>query len=178
MDMNILKIFFPVVLLAIISASLGIARGQVEGRPVGDSVKSGQVANNVYVKECGACHLAYQPQFLPKRSWVKIMNTLDDHFGENASLDEAARTQILAYLAGNSAETSRSKMSRKILSSINDADTPLRITGTSYFKKEYDEFPPDVFKRKAIVSPSNCAACHPAADKGDFNEHNVKIPKN
>jgi Dihaem cytochrome c len=90
----------------------------------------------------------------------------------------AARTQILAYLAGNSAETSRSKMSRKILSSIDDADTPLRITGTRYFKKEHDEFPPDIFKRKSIVSPSNCAACHPAADKGDFDEHKVKIPKN
>ena len=176
--MNFLKIFFPVVLLAIISASLGIAREHEEGRRDGDSVKSGQVVNNVYAKECGACHLAYQPQFLPKRSWVKIMNTLDDHFGENASLDEAARTQILAYLAANSAETSRSKMSRKILSSIKDTDTPLRITGTPYFKKEHDEFPPDVFKRKSIVSPSNCAACHPAADKGDFDEHSVKIPKN
>jgi hypothetical protein len=178
MHMNFLKIFFPVVLLAIISSSLGIAREHEEGRRDGDSVKSGQVVNNVYAKECGACHLAYQPQFLPKRSWVKIMNTLDDHFGENATLDEAARTQILAYLAANSAETSRSKMSRKILSSIKDTDTPLRITGTPYFKKEHDEFPPDIFKRKSIVSPSNCAACHPAADKGDFDEHSVKIPKN
>ena len=106
------------------------------------------------------------------------MDTLGDHFGENASLDEAARTRILAYLAGNSAEASRSKMSRRILSSMRDTETPLRISDTPYFKRQHDEFPPNVFKRKSIASPANCAACHPEAENGDFNEHRVKIPKN
>ncbi len=176
--MNLLKVLFLAVLLASIAPSLGIADEDKGGRGEGDAKAYGRVMDNLYAKECGACHLAFHPQFLPKRSWIKIMNTLDNHFGENASMDEGARTQILSYLVGNSAETSRSKMSRKILSSIRDTEIPLRISDTPYFKKQHDEFPPDVFKRKSIASPANCAACHPAAEKGDFDEHRVKIPKN
>jgi len=177
--MNLFVMMFLVVLLAGISPSVGIALDENgKGRREGNTEISGQAVINLYAKECGACHLAYQPHFLPKRSWVKIMDTLGDHFGENASLDEAARVQILDHLVSNSAEGSRSKRSRKILSSIRDTETPLRISDTPYFKKEHDEFPPDVFKRKSIVSPANCAACHPEAEKGDFNEHRVKIPKN
>jgi Dihaem cytochrome c len=179
MHMNRLIKLFLVVFLASISTSVGIAREEhEEGRREGDPEISGQVVNNGYAKECGVCHLAYQPQLLPKRSWVKIMNTLDNHFGENASLDEAARTQILSYVVGNSAETSRSEASRKILSSINDTDTPLRISDTPYYKRKHRKIQPDVFKRKSILSPSNCAGCHPSAEKGDYNEHKVKIPKN
>ena len=176
--MNLAKILCLAVLLASITASMGIADEDEKGHGEGDTKAFGRVTDNLYAKECGACHLAFPPQFLPKRSWIKIMNTLDNHFGENASLDDAARTQILAYLVGNSAETSRSKMSRKILSSIRDTETPLRISDTPYFKKQHDEFPSDVFKRKSIATPANCSACHPAAEKGDFDEHRVRIPKN
>lgn len=177
--MNLFKKLFLVVLLASITSSVGIAREEhEESRREGDTEISGLVMNNAYAKECGACHLAYQPQLLPKRSWIKIMDTLDNHFGENASLDEAVRTQILSYVVGNSAEVGRSEASRKILSSINDTDTPLRISDTAYFKRKHRKIQPDVFRRKSILSPSNCAGCHPAAEKGDFNEHRVKIPKN
>ena len=177
--MNLFKILFLVVVLASITSSVGIAREEhEESRREGDTQISGRVMNNAYAKECGACHLAYQPQLLPKRSWIKILDTLDNHFGENASLDEAVRTQILSYLVGNSAETGRSEASRKILSSINNSETPLRISDTPYFKRKHREVRPDVFKRKSILSPSNCAGCHPSAEKGDYNEHKVKIPKN
>ena len=30
--------------------------------------------------------MAFPPQFLPRRSWQKLVDTLADHFGENASL--------------------------------------------------------------------------------------------
>ena len=38
-------------------------------------------------QECAACHIVYPPQFLPKQSWVNILNNLDKHFGTDASLD-------------------------------------------------------------------------------------------
>ena len=40
--------------------------------------------NPLYKQECGSCHFAYPPSFLPARSWEKIMKNLSDHFGENA----------------------------------------------------------------------------------------------
>jgi cytochrome c553 len=34
-----------------------------------------------------------------------------------------------------------------------------------------------VFKRASVGSASNCGACHGHAADGDFNEHQVRIPK-
>jgi len=44
------------------------------------------VADPVVRKECGSCHMAFPPQFLPRRSWQKLVATLADHFWENADL--------------------------------------------------------------------------------------------
>lgn len=177
--MNSSRIIFLVVFLAAVALCAGAALAERDdGRGSGGAEQPPPQADALYAKECGACHLAYPPQFLPKRSWEKIMGALDRHFGENASLDEAARTKIRDYLAANSAETGRSKTSRKILSSIRDSDTPLRISETPYFRHEHDEVRPEVFERKSVVSPANCGACHTGADKGDFDEDRVRIPKN
>ncbi|MFA7383928.1 MAG: diheme cytochrome c [Desulfurivibrionaceae bacterium] len=149
-----------------------------EGHAEGSAEILGQVSSAIYLKECGACHLAYQPQFLPKRSWEKIMGALDTHFGDNAALDEATRAEILAYVVKNSAETSSAKVSRKILASLGSTEVPLRITETSYFKRKHREVRAEVFKRKSIGSPANCGGCHVTAAKGDYDENKVKIPKN
>ena len=45
------------------------------------------VANQTYAETCGECHFAYQPELLPFASWLKILNQLDDHFGEEIEAD-------------------------------------------------------------------------------------------
>lgn len=142
------------------------------------TTKPGSPGQAAYLKECGACHFAFPSQLLPKRSWDKIMNSLDSHFGDSASLDEATKAEILGYLDKNSAEAGSSKASRKLLASIGHNEVPIRITDTNYFKRKHDEVRPDVFKRKSIGTAANCVACHPTAASGDFNEHKVRIPKN
>lgn len=137
-----------------------------------------QVKNTMYLKECGACHFAYQPELLPKRSWEKVMNTLDSHFGDNAALEDSARAEILNYLLKNASENSTVKVSKKIMASIKNDETPVRISDTKYFKNKHRKIKPEVFKRKSIGSPSNCIACHSTADTGDYEEDRVKVPKN
>ena len=58
------------------------------------------VTNEAAKKECGACHMAYQPQFLPANSWRRILADLGNHFGEDASLDDAVRQETLGLLRG------------------------------------------------------------------------------
>jgi hypothetical protein len=169
--------YLTILLICILSAPVLASEGR-EGnsRGKGSSIL-GPVTNSAYLKECGACHFAFQPQLLPRRSWEKIMGTLDNHFGDSATLDEATRTGILDYLVNNSAEKSSSRLSGKLLASIGKSDAPLRITDTGYFKRKHDEVRAAVFKRKSIGTASNCVACHLTAEKGDFDEHKVKIPK-
>jgi hypothetical protein len=135
------------------------------------------VMNSKFKTDCTSCHMAYPPGLLPERSWTKMMGSLDKHFGEDASLDEKTRKEILDFLVKNSSDHSNSRRSEKILSTINKSDAPLRISETSYFIRKHDEISANVYKRKAIGSKANCLACHSGAESGNFNEHEVRIPK-
>jgi hypothetical protein len=34
-----------------------------------------------------------------------------------------------------------------------------------------------VWSRPAVKNAANCAACHTAAEQGDFRERNIRIPR-
>jgi hypothetical protein len=134
------------------------------------------VDNALYTEECASCHFLYLPGLLPAGSWTKVMDGAEDHFGEDLALEAETSVEILKYLKANSAETTGAKRSVKILKSLRGA-TPIRITEVRYIVKEHREIKSKVFKRESIVSFSNCAACHRTADKGIFEENDIKIPK-
>jgi hypothetical protein len=134
------------------------------------------VNNPTVIEACGACHFTYQPELLPSRSWEKILAGLEDHFGEILELDPESKKIIAEYLKTNAAEHSTAKPAVKIIRCLG-RQTPLRITDIPYIKRKHHEIHPDVFKRESIGSPSNCAACHPAAEKGIYQDDSVIIPQ-
>ncbi len=135
------------------------------------------VANKLYDSECGACHFAYQPGWLPASSWQRIMNTLDDHFGENAELDSQVRDKITRYLVANAADNMPNRQSRQVLRSLWGSESPLRISELRYIRHAHDEIPRRMMEGNPKVrSRANCQACHRQADKGYFDEHGVSIP--
>ncbi len=144
------------------------------GRSIGDVAVS---KDATYIKECGSCHFAYQPGLLPKRSWVKMMNTLDNHFKDDASLDQKTTKYITNYLVKNSSDNAMDyKRSRKITNSISVNQTPHRITKTPYFIHKHDEIPKKIIVQKEVGTLGNCIACHTAADRGIYSERAIKIP--
>ncbi len=122
------------------------------------------------LKECGACHLAFPPQMLPARSWKKLMGDLANHFGENASLQEATRAEIAAYLAANAGDAAISKYGRRFLRGIDTAETPLRITQTPFWQGAHEEISLARFTSAPVKTAANCVACHRTAAKGVFGE--------
>ena len=140
--------------------------------------KSASVANNpVYDKECGACHMPYQAEFLPKRSWKKMMATLENHFGTDATLEPEDDKVIFGHLMDNASDSKRTgRQFEKISDYISKDETPLRISGTRYFIKEHREIPQKYIDQKEVKSIANCTACHTKAREGDYREHNIFIP--
>ena len=135
--------------------------------------------DTTYLEECGACHFAYQPGLLPKASWKKIMqaNALEDHFNENAELDEETRKYIEQYLVANSADKSRYKRSRKIMASLKDGQAPMRITEVPYIIDKHHEIPKKLITgNDKVKALSFCDKCHQDAKSGNFEEDSVKIP--
>jgi ferredoxin len=135
------------------------------------------VKNTKYKEECGSCHFAYQPGLLPARSWEKMMANLDNHFDENAELDKETQTELTTYLITNAADHADYKRSQRIMGSLSKNDTPLRITETPYFLRKHNEIPRKVIENNPKLSSfSQCAACHVNAEKGSYDEDEVRIP--
>lgn len=139
------------------------------------------VDNSTYQEECGSCHFAYQAGLLPERSWNTLLKQLDNHFGDNAELDNDALTQVKSYLRDNSADKSKNRLSRKLARSAKKLEakgkTSLRISELPYFRHEHDEIPKRlVTGNKEVGSFSHCNKCHRNAEKGDFDDDNINIP--
>lgn len=135
------------------------------------------VSNELYLKECGDCHFAYQPGLLPARSWKKMMGELDRHFGENAELDEADVRALTDYMTANAAEHSKYKRSQSFLESIAPDAAPQRISDTPYFKRKHRELNRRMVEdNPQVKSISRCAVCHTKADTGSYEENEINIP--
>lgn len=135
------------------------------------------VRNETYEAECGACHLAYQPGLLPAAAWQRIMGSLDDHYGDDASLDTVLTKQIQGYLTRNAAEHSALSRSRAFARRGPGSQGLPRITDTDYFRREHHEIPVRMVEgNRDVGSFSNCGACHRNATAGIYNEHQVVIP--
>ena len=127
------------------------------------------INDQIVAKECGACHMAFQPQLLPKKSWVKIMDNLSDHFGEDASLDDKTASHIKNYHVENAANSSW--FSGKFMRGLSKTSAPLRITETPYWVREHNhEVPQWAWKDPKVKSKANCLACHKRANSGDYDD--------
>lgn len=137
------------------------------------------VTNKAYQEECGSCHFAYPAGLLPGKSWAKLLDekALEDHFGENASLDKDTLKEIRDYAMANAAEKSYFKRSRKIALATAEGEAPLRITEVRYIKRKHHDIPEKMIKgNKDVKSQSYCNACHTKADEGIFDNDTVSIP--
>jgi cytochrome b len=132
----------------------------------------------IYLKECGSCHMAFPPNSLPAESWKKMMTVLSDHFGDDASINDAAKKEIEDFLIKYSAETSREESSLKLLRSINKDNPPARITDIPYWKEKHKPINQVIYKRSSVKSRINCVACHKLAEYGSFEDNDIRIPKN
>ena len=95
------------------------------------------------------------------------MAGLDRHFGTDASVDARTAAEIGAFLEGN-AGRGRKRGS--------DSGT-LRISETPWFRRKHDEVAASTWKNARVKSAANCSACHGGAERGDFDEHAVRIPR-
>lgn len=119
-----------------------------------------------YTQECAACHTAYPPGMLPASSWARIMRGLDQHYGTNASLDAPTVKQLSTWLQANAGTYKR----------VREAAPDDRITRSEWFLREHRKLDPSVWTHLSVKSAANCAACHTGADRGDYDDDNLRFP--
>lgn len=134
------------------------------GSALADDVFAGN--NAKWKAECGACHVAYPAQLLPATSWQRLMKGLDKHFGTDASVDAATAAEIGAFLEKYAG-------SKRGIA----GETTLRVSETAWFQREHRKVDAATWKNPKVKSASNCAACHTAAEAGDYRERGIRIPQ-
>jgi len=135
------------------------------------------VANETVRSECGDCHISYQPQMLPQRSWRRLLDGLGDHFGEELSLEGDSRQEVLRYLLDNAADVSTQKQARKFLRDLGSGDDPIRITDTPRWKKKHRELPESVWSDSRIAFKGACEVCHTKAEQGLYDDDDgLRVP--
>lgn len=101
------------------------------------------------------------------------MSNLENHFGDDASLNEEDNKIILDFLTQYSAEKSTKEASFKILKSKVNEDI-IAISETNFWKREHKSIPEKVFQHNEIKSKSNCKACHTDIEKGLIEDVKIK----
>lgn len=119
-----------------------------------------------YTQECGACHVAYPPGLLPASSWQRVMGGLERHYGSDASLDPALTQQLSAWLQAHAGTGQR----------VAEAPPQDRITRSAWFERKHRQIEPAVWQLPSVKSAANCAACHVGAEKGRFDDDELRMP--
>ncbi|MGH7154325.1 MAG: cytochrome b/b6 domain-containing protein, partial [Acetobacteraceae bacterium] len=86
-----------------------------------------------YDGDCGSCHFVYSPSLNSSAIWNEILDHLDHHFGEDASLPPAEVAQLRAYLDTNAAQHWDTLAANEFR--VRDPANPLRITATPYWRQ-------------------------------------------
>ncbi len=115
------------------------------------------VKDPLTLKECGSCHMAFQPGFLSAAAWQKMMGNLADHYGDNAEMAPEKVRAITQYLTANAGGYRRG---------VSDS----KITDTAWFARKHRKVAPEVWTRKEVMSKSNCSACHKQAEQGNYDD--------
>lgn len=110
------------------------------------------VTDALVKKECGACHMAFQPKFLSAETWTKIISDLPHHFDEDATLPADKQQAVLAYYTQNAGRSNPGI---------------LRISQQSWWLRKHGGVGQTKFT--AAKSKANCQACHVTAEKGLYD---------
>jgi len=125
----------------------------------------------VYYSNCtDDCHKIYPPFLLPEKSWKRIIDDMDKHFGEEiteANISLSQQASIREFLYENSAEHSAREAAVKTMKSLGDL-RPKAITKTAYWREVHKNIPRSAYKDK-----SDCWNCHKDFEEGVLSDMNI-----
>jgi len=116
--------------------------------------KRHQLGQELYLANCSSCHIALSPAVLPTSSWQKLLEELNQHYGNQ--LPPIVNFDLIAIWEYFKA------YSRPLIA---DEKTPYRVSASRYFKA--------LHPRVELPRPttmSSCITCHPGAAKYNFRQ--------
>lgn len=160
----------PIRPLAIGLAALAFSLLLLERAQAGGRHHFAPVADPIVKQECGTCHIAYAPSMLPASSWQRMMANLQDHFGDDATVDAETARRIADYLLANAGDSNDQRIGNRLLRGVSMSNAPLRITELPRWVREHRKVAEWEWQQKDVGSKANCVACHTDAERGNYDE--------
>jgi len=134
-----------------------------------------QKDNPQFAKECSECHNLFSPNFMTKKMWNVSLEDKHKHFKKDLTKDVPHFESIKKYILQNSAETSETEIAEGVIHTTKDKNK-YRITRTKYWRDIHRKIPREAYKKEAIESKSNCAACHMNFGKTNYiNDEDISL---
>ncbi|MBT4889912.1 MAG: cytochrome C [Rhodospirillales bacterium] len=129
------------------------------------------ISNQTVKTECGDCHMVFFAEMLPRQSWLNILNNLENHYGEDASIDPVSLKEITVFHTSRASDVLNSRGAHKWREGLRAGDVPERITTAPRFvRKHNDNDYKRMWTKFNLVSNADCVACHKDANKGLFDD--------
>lgn len=138
----------------LVAIAIGLTGWQAlaqESAPPDDPWASYRAGAQLYVENCGSCHLAVPPEVLPGDTWRRLISD-SNHYGVTIEpLRGPFRQSMWAFLR----DFSRDRLASETV--------PYRVASSRLFKALH----PDVTFEQPVTLGS-CVSCHPQAEVGNF----------
>lgn len=121
--------------------------------------------------ECASCHVAFPPQLMIADDWLRVLRSLDKHYGDNATLDEKTRQVLEDFHVRHAGRASKIGAGRAA-----QAGGLPRLTQTDWFLREHREVSRADWTHAKVKTPANCVACHSKAIAGSYREREIIMP--
>jgi hypothetical protein len=110
-----------------------------------------QLGQEIYLENCGSCHIALPPQVMPTQTWQGLLQD-SEHYGiQIPLLKDPNRLMLWNYLQVFSRPVSE------------EEPIPYRMAQSRYFKALHP-----LVNLPRPLNPISCATCHPQADNFNF----------
>ncbi len=130
----------------------------------------------LFEAECGSCHTLYHPSLLAADEWTLVMQTLDEHFGEDASLMPEPAERITALLIEHGNGTWDTEAANELRGQQDPAE-PMAVTSNRWWAEHHRDLEEAALASPDVRSPGNCEACHLDAVQGRFGGHRIDVPR-
>lgn len=137
--------------------------------------KASATKPTLWTEQCGSCHLAFPVQFLPARSWQRMLLEQDKHFGDDLGLSADKLAALRDFTRLGVAEPQWAGMMFQA-SIAADASTQ-RITETDFWLHRHRRIAKERFNSDKVAGKHDCEACHADAWSGIFLPRLIQIPE-
>ncbi len=153
----------------VVASAFVVATAMLSGPGAAESFPP--IRNQTVNTECGDCHMAFFAEMLPRGSWLKILNNLENHYGEDASIEPALLNEVITFHTSRASDVLNSRGARKWRKGLKKGEMPDRITTAPRFIRKHDgnDFR-YMWKKYKVTSNVDCVACHRDANKGLFDD--------